>query len=114
ASQIPVVLSFYVRILRWKYVVRATAPASFRSMFSATQIGFLANFTLPARAGEFIRPLVLSRLVGIPFSKSLALTSLDRVTDLFGLVAVMIVAGLAFQPTESVPVPKELLGRAYE
>lgn len=112
-SQVPLAISFYTRILRWRYVVRATAPASFRSMFSATQIGFLANFTLPARAGEFIRPLVLSRLASIPFSKALALSSLDRVTDLFGLIAVMLVAGAAFQPTEAVPVPPELLGRPY-
>lgn len=110
---VTVVISFYTRIFRWRYVVRATAPASFRSMFSATQIGFLANFTLPGRVGEFIRPFVLSRLEPIPFSKALALTSLDRVTDLFGLIAVMIIAGFAFQPEQAVEIPEELLGRSF-
>jgi len=109
-----VTLSFFFRVKRWTYLVRATLPdATYSNMFSATQIGFLANFTLPARAGEFIRPYVLARLEKTTFSKSLALTSLDRVTDLFGLIAVMIISGLAFQPKESVTIPKELLGRAY-
>lgn len=113
-AMLVVYASFYTRIIRWRYVVRATADASFRSMFSATQIGFLANFTLPGRVGEFIRPFVLSRLEAIPFPKALALTSLDRVTDLFGLIFVMVIAGVAFQPTESVMIPEELLGRAFE
>ena len=111
--QIPLWLSFLTRIQRWKHIVRATAPASFRAMFSATQIGFLANFTLPARAGELIRPYVLGRLAGIPFSKGLALTALDRVTDLFGLIATMAFAGLAFHPKKDIALPKELLGFQY-
>jgi glycosyltransferase 2 family protein len=110
--QIPLWLSFFTRILRWRYIVRATADASFRHMFSATQIAFLANFTLPARAGELIRPYALGRLAKIPFSKCLALSSLDRVTDLFGLLAVMIVAGFAFTPRD-VQIPAELLGQPY-
>ena len=112
-SQVPNVLSFFTRIQRWKYIVRATSPASFSAMFSATQIGFLANFTLPFRAGELIRPYVLNRLTGIPFSKGLAMTALDRVTDLIGLVAVMAVGGWAFSPTEDVVLPEELMGIEY-
>ncbi len=56
-----VLFSFITRILRWRYIVRTAKPVSFRSMFSATQIGFMANFILPGRAGEVIRALVLSR-----------------------------------------------------
>ena len=105
ASQIPVWMSFVTRIWRWGYIVRPTAPASFRGMFSATHIAFLVNFTLPMRLGEFVRAIVLTRLEKIPISKSIALTGLDRVTDIIGLMAVMGVALLAFPSDSIVTIP---------
>lgn len=101
-----VIVSFYMRVLRWGYIVRTAKPVSFRHLFSATQIGFLANFTLPARAGELIRALVLSRLTAIPVSKSIAFVALDRVTDLFGLLAVMLIAVLSFDSEKPIRLPE--------
>lgn len=114
AAHVPLLLMFPLRIQRWTYIVRATQPVSFRDMFSATQIGFLANFTLPGRVGEPIRALVLTRLTGIKFSKSFALVALDRVTDLFGLIAVMFVAVLAYQPVADVVIPAATFGTAND
>ena len=108
-AQIPLWLSFLTRVQRWSYIVRADAQASFRHMFSATQIGFLANFTLPLRAGEIIRPLVLNRLTGIPFSKGLALVALDRVTDLIGLITIMLVSLVLYRPKSDLIIPPEFL-----
>ena len=104
-AHIPLVMSFVTRVIRWKYIVNSVTPTSIRNLASATQIGFLANFTLPARAGEAVRALVLTRLTGIPFSKTFAYVALDRVTDLFGLIAVMLVAIFAFQPDTAVVIP---------
>ena len=102
-------LSFVGRVKRWSYVVRAVEPAaSFRSMFSSTQIGFLANFTLPARIGELVRAVVLSRLTALGVARSFALVALDRVNDLIGLIVVMAVALLAFRPKENIAIPGEL------
>jgi len=109
-SLVPLFLSHPARVKRWSYIVRAAGPATFRQMFSATQIGFLANMVLPARAGEVIRPLVLTRLTRLPFSKSFALNAVDRITDLFGLLAVMAVSLLAFRPTEGLSIPAETFG----
>lgn len=111
-SQIPLYLSLFVRIQRWSYIVRAAQPVSFRHMFSATQIGFLANFTLPGRVGELIRAVVLNRLTGLEVSKSFAMVALDRVTDLFGLMPIMLVAIIAYQPTEDVVIPAATFGTA--
>ena len=111
-AQVPLLLSFPARVQRWTYIVRATDPVSFRNLFSATQIGFLANFTLPGRAGEAIRALTLTRLTRIGFSKSLAFVALDRVTDLFGLMAVIGVSIVAFSPTEEVLIPADTFGTA--
>lgn len=106
---VPMGASFVLRVQRWKYVVRVVVPrASFRQMFSATQIGFLANFTLPARVGELVRALVLARLTRASFSKCLALAALDRVNDLIGLMPVLLIAVLAFRPDQSIEIPREL------
>jgi len=99
---------FLMRIFRWRYIVRAGGDASFRSLFSATQIGFLANFTLPLRLGEAVRALVLTRLTRIPFSQSFAMVALDRVTDLIGLICVMLVAIAAFRPEADIVLPPEI------
>ncbi len=105
--EIPIILSFITRIQRWSYIVRAAKPVSFRHMFSATQIGFLANFTLPARIGEAVRPLVLARLAKIPFSQCLALNALDRVADLVSLIPIIVIAAVALPATGKVQIPAE-------
>lgn len=97
--------TFFTRILRWRYIVRTAKFVSFRSMFNATQIGFLANFVLPGRAGEVIRALALSRSQQLPFSKCFAFVALDRVTDLVGLVVVMMLAVLTFHPVDQARIP---------
>jgi uncharacterized protein (TIRG00374 family) len=109
-AHIPLAMSFVFRIIRWNYIVNSVTPTSIRNLASATQIGFLANFTLPGRVGEAIRALVLTRLTGIPFSKTFAYVALDRVTDLFGLIAVMLVAIFAFQPDTAVVIPATTFG----
>lgn len=109
ASVALVFLSFFTRAQRWSYIVRATSPVSFRRLFTSTQIGFLVNFISPARAGEFVRAFVLGRLTGIPFTKGLALVALDRVTDVIGVIAVLLVAIVAFYQMGTVYIPTELL-----
>lgn len=109
-AQVPLFLSFPARVQRWTYIVRATDAVSFRKLFSSTQIGFLANFILPGRAGEAIRALTLTRLSGIRFSKTIAFVALDRVTDLFGLIVVIGVSILAFHPSEDVVISPDTFG----
>ena len=104
-SFLAVMASFFTRTQRWSYIVRTAKPVPFRTLFNATQIGFLANFTLPARAGEVIRALVLGRKEQIPFSKCMAFVALDRVTDFFGLFAVLVVTIIFFHPAEAVKLP---------
>ena len=106
-SLIWVLIGFFTRVQRWSYIVRTAKPVSFRSMFSATQIGFLGNFVLPLRAGEAIRALVLSRLSQLSFSRCIAFVALDRVTDLVGLIVVMFLAVLTFHPAGPISMPAD-------
>ena len=86
----------FARVQRWSYVVRASHPATFRNLFSATQIGFLINFTIPVRIGELVRAYVLSRLAKLPLSQSVAMVALDRVNDIFVLLIIVCVALFSF------------------
>lgn len=109
-AQVPIWASFFLRIQRWTYVVRAVHPAKFRSMFSSTQLAFLVNFTIGMRLGELVRPLVLSRLTRMTFAKAMAVNALDRVNDLIGLIAVMLVGVLAFRPDHDIVLPAGTFG----
>lgn len=106
------VVSMFIRVWRWTYIVRPVDPeVSFRTLFNATQIGFLANFVLPARIGEFIRAVVLAKRSKASISQGFALVTLDRVTDLFGLMGTMAVALLAFRPDHNICIPGQTFGR---
>jgi hypothetical protein len=109
-AQVPIWISFFARIQRWTYVVRTSGPVTYRAVFSATQIAFLANILLPGRVGEIIRAVVLSRLSPLGFSKSLAMAALDRVNDLVGLLVVLCVTVYAFH-TYALSVPATVSGR---
>jgi len=112
-AMIPVMTSIFTRVQRWSYIVRAVQPdATYRSMFSATQIGFLVNFTIALRIGEPVRALVLSRLAKLSFSKSMALAVLDRVTDLIGLIVVIFIASMSFHATRDISLPAGTFGNA--
>lgn len=111
ASTAVLIGGLFLRVQRWSYIVRTDKFVSFRHMFSATQIGFMANFILPARLGEVIRAMVLGKLAPLPFSKAFAMVALDRVTDLFGLIAVIFVTLFAYTPTGQVIIPKSVFGR---
>ncbi len=110
AMQVPVWIAFYTRVQRWTYIVRAVQPARFKSLLVATQLMFLWNFTIGMRLGEFVRPVVLKRLENIPFSKGLALGTLDRVTDLIGLMAIVGVSVIFFHPTADIQLPSGIFG----
>ncbi len=81
---------FVMRALRWKVLLRPVAPgARVIDLFSATVIGAAANTLLPARAGELAKPLVAARKTGAPFGAVLATAVMERVYDIFGLLAVL-------------------------
>lgn len=110
AAQIPIYAAFFTRVQRWSYIVRVDHPASYRHLFNSTQIGFLVNFAVGFRSGELVRPLALSRLTNISFSKALAFNAMDRVSDFVGLIAVLVVSVAAVSGMSEVVIPKETFG----
>ncbi len=103
-----VLLGFVTRVWRWHYIVSSDRKVPFARLFNATQIGFLANFVLPARMGEPIRALVLSRSTGLPFSKTFAFVAIDRVTDTAGLAVLLCLTAATFHPAQPIRLPADL------
>jgi len=80
------VLSFFLRSLRWRILLNAEARLSVATVFWANSAGYLGNSFLPARAGELIRTLLISRRSGL--SKAYVLTTAlgERLMDAIALV----------------------------
>jgi glycosyltransferase 2 family protein len=101
ASAALAVLTYVLRAWRWIWILRPAGRVGFGPSFYATAVGFAGNF-LPARAGEIIRPAILSRDTGLPFSTLLASILIER---LFDAASVFFFLGLAMldRPWARVP-----------
>lgn len=76
----------FIRTARWKILLKGIYPASFRHCFNYSNIGFLANSILPARAGELIRPVLFARKTGTSKVTILTTVLLERFFDLLALL----------------------------
>lgn len=72
--------TYVLRAWRWVWILKPAGRVGFAQAFYATGVGFAGNF-LPARAGEIIRPALLSRDTGLPFSTLLASILFERLLD---------------------------------
>src|SRR5205085_11333018 len=88
---------------RWKRFCRYLGPTRFIPTYGATLMGFSAIFLL-GRAGEFVRPVLLSRKVRLPVSSMFGIYVLERIFDTAGTA---VFAGLSF-----IFLPSVLAGRA--
>jgi len=79
---------FWMRAMRWRLLLPNRESLSVSRLTEATIIGFFASFVLPLRAGEIIRPWVLS-LADSVCLLSLLLICLTQLSE----VPVVIVAG---------------------
>ncbi len=105
-------VTYAVRTLRWQYLLAGLGPTRFSHAFRATVIGFAANFLLPARAGEFIRPYVLSRHEAIAASSAFATVVLERVFDMAAVLVLF--AGFALTAGPALGRSDPVLFRAVQ
>src|ERR1044071_1251923 len=89
-------LSHLVRAWRYKMFLRPLAPHTrLWSAFRALIAGYAANNVIP-RSGDIIRPLIFSKRENIPVATSVAVLLIERLTDLIGLTAILILSILLF------------------
>ncbi len=84
--------SLFLRACRWRVLLSASGEVPIPTAFWATASGYLANSFLPARAGEFVRSLMISSATG--FSRTFVLTTAfsERLCDAITLVLISSVA----------------------
>ena len=74
--------TYLLRAWRWQALLAPIGRARFSTAFRMTVIGFTANFFLPARAGEIIRPYLLAREEGLKPTATFATIIVERLLDM--------------------------------
>ena len=75
-----------LRALRWRLLLPGGAQMKFGIIYSTMWVGLAGIFLLPLRAGEFVRPWLISRSEKITFSGALASIVVERVVDILTLI----------------------------
>jgi glycosyltransferase 2 family protein len=73
--------TYILRALRWGLILRPVGKAPAGKLIGATAAGFATSTLLPARAGEVVRPLLLSAQTGLPAAATLASILTERLFD---------------------------------
>lgn len=93
-----VCLAYGFRAFRWGALLKPLSAAGLADLFAATTIGFSAVF-LVGRAGEFVRPLVLSmRDPRVRPSASLVTILVERIYDLTAVALMFAINLIWFKP----------------
>lgn len=77
-----VIAHYLIRALRWRYLLPSAEKVPLRELFDGIMVGNFANYILPLRAGEFIRPFILSHGSSHSFSTALVSVVIERFFDL--------------------------------
>lgn len=75
-------LQFILRAVRWRYLVPDSSSMPFALSYDGIMLANFANYILPLRAGEFVRPYFLSRNSNNSFSNCFAGVVIERFFDL--------------------------------
>ena len=78
--------SCLLRSLRWRILLNAEGRLGVATVFWGTMIGYLGNSFLPARAGEVLRSLLMSRHGGLSRTYVLTTALAERLSDVVALV----------------------------
>jgi len=97
AAVVLATLTYPVRLIRWRLLLRDAdgGPLPAAPLWHAVAIGFMANNTLPFRAGELVRVLAATRLARARFSSVLSSVAVERIFDGLAVVLLLSIALLA-------------------
>ena len=106
--------SNWIRAIRWQYLLPSDVNLSTMKLFSGVNLGTLATCVLPLRAGEFIRPWVISRSKQVTFPCAFSSVVTERVFDILAMLTLFIVTlgGIDNPPPWAIICAKALGGIA--
>jgi len=84
-----IALAYVFKAYRWKALLEPSLKVNVSELYSPMMVGFMGNF-LPARAGEILRPYLLSKKSNITFSAAFASIIIERLFDLIMLLLIFI------------------------
>lgn len=82
--------SYFLRAVRWHYLLIPEKRIPLSSLYPATIIGYMANNVLPARLGEFVRAYVLAQREGLQTPTVFASLVIDRLFDGFTVMLILL------------------------
>lgn len=82
--------SHLLRALRWRYLLDPIKRLDIGSLYSSLIIGYMGNVLMPAHLGEILRAYVLSKMRRIAASSAFATIVMERIIDVFTLLALMV------------------------
>src|SRR5215475_5482730 len=85
-----------MRALRWRVFLEPVCKTSTGRLVPATFIGF-TGLALLGRAGEFIRPYLISRKENLPFASQVGVWTVERIFDV-GAFTVLMTIDVFFSP----------------
>jgi uncharacterized protein (TIRG00374 family) len=83
-------ISYFLRAVRWHYLLIPEKRIPLSSLYPATIIGYMANNLLPARLGEFVRAFVLAQREGLKTPTVFASLVIDRLFDGFTVMLILL------------------------
>ena len=86
-----VLVSFFIRALRWQFILASSHKIGIWRAFHPLMIGFMINCILPGRLGEFARPAILQKKEKVPFATGIATVAAERIFDVAALVTFAVI-----------------------
>ncbi|MDX1707660.1 MAG: lysylphosphatidylglycerol synthase transmembrane domain-containing protein [Desulfobacterales bacterium] len=99
-----VLLSFFIRALRWQYILASSHKIGIWHAFHPMMIGFMINCLFPGRLGEFARPAILQKKEKVPFGTGIATVAAERVFDVAALVTFAVITLTAIEINPDVEI----------
>lgn len=96
------VQTYIIRTWRWQILLSPIARLPFIKVLRAMIVGFTTIFLLPARAGELIRPWMLSRETGVSASAAFATVIVERLFDLVAVLTLFCIWRVLPQPAGAI------------
>lgn len=82
-------ISYFLRAVRWRYLLISEKCVPLSSLYPATIIGYMANNLLPARLGEFVRAHMLAQQEQLETPAVFASLVIDRLFDGFTVLLLL-------------------------
>ncbi|MBW4054995.1 MAG: flippase-like domain-containing protein [Proteobacteria bacterium] len=83
-------ISYFLRALRWRYLLISEKSIPLSSLYPATIIGYMANNLLPARLGEVVRAYTLAGREQLETPAVFASLVIDRLFDGFTVLLLLV------------------------